>query len=98
MSGVARVTDQVVGVCCAHSPCISTTGVIAQGAATVNAEGQLVARIGDTVVLACGHSAIIVSGSPTVITEGIGTSRLGDTVGGVFTGMISTGAATVTTP
>lgn len=97
MPAVANLNQICVGICCAHGtpPCINTTGVIASGAATVTAEGLPVARVGDLVVLACGHTAIIVSGSPTVTAEGIPLARATDLVGGVFTGNIATGTPTV---
>lgn len=97
MTLTARVGDTVSGVCCAHSnpTCISTTGIIVQGAGTVNSEGQPIARVSDTVALACGHTAIIVSSNATVSAEGILVARIGDSVGGVFTGTIVSSAATV---
>lgn len=97
MPQVANLNQLCVGICCAHppAPCIPMTGLISTGAATVNAEGLPVARIGDLVVLACGHTSIVISGSPTVTAEKIPLSRVGDLVGGVFTGSIATGTPTV---
>lgn len=97
MTMVARVGDSVSGICCAHGvpPCIPTTGVIVQGAGTVFAEGQPIARIGDTIALACGHTAAIISSNATVNAEGLLVARIGDSVGGVFTGTIISSAGTV---
>lgn len=92
----ANVGQSVVGTCYSHDKPLSTTGIIVQGAATVMAEGSPAARVGDTVALACGHSAVIVSGSPTVFAEGVLFARLSDSVGGVFIGNIVSGCATVT--
>lgn len=97
MTLVARVGDSVSGICCGHSvpPCIPTTGVIVQGAGTVMVEGQPIARIGDTVAMACGHTAVIVSSNGTVVGEGLLVARIGDAVGGIFTGTIISSAGTV---
>ena len=91
----ANVGQSVVGTCFSHVPPLPTTGMIVQGAPTVMAEGAPAARMGDTVVLACGHSAMIVSGSPTVFAEGVLFARLSDSVAGVFIGTIISGCATV---
>lgn len=97
MSGIpaATIGHTVVGTCYAHKSPKSTTGIIIQGAATVTAEGAPASRLTDTVVLACGHSAIIASGSPTVISEGLQAARITDAVSGVFIGIIASGCATV---
>lgn len=92
----ANVGQTVVGVCFSHVPPLPVTGTIVQGAATVFAEGAPAARVGDTVILSCGHSATIVSGSPTVFAEGVLFSRITDTVAGTCVGNIISGCPTVT--
>jgi uncharacterized Zn-binding protein involved in type VI secretion len=93
---VATLNMNVVGICCAHAQptCIPTSGIIGGGAATVTAEGMPVARLGDNVILACGHSALIAGGSASVLAENLPVARLGDSVTGVFTGNIAGGAPT----
>lgn len=92
----ANVGKTVVGTCFSHPIPLAVTGTIIQGAATVLAEGSPAARIGDTVILSCGHSAIIVSGSPTVFAEGVPFSRITDTVTGPCVCTIISGCPTVT--
>lgn len=91
---IARLNDLVTGVCTAHpNGPIPAVGYIASAAATVTAEGLPIARLGDTVVTACGHSGLIASASASVLAEGAPVARVGDTVSGVFSGQIGTGAA-----
>lgn len=94
---IARLNDITVGICCAHSnpSCIPMTGLIAQGEATVTAEGLPVARINDIVIGSCGHAGIIASGLPTVMAEGQQVARVGDTHSSSFRGTIGAGATTV---
>lgn len=91
---LARLNDLVTGICSAHphGP-IPAVGYIASASATVTAEGLPVARLGDTVITACGHSGLIASGSATVTAEGAPVARVGDTVSGAVTGQIGAGAA-----
>lgn len=91
---IARVQDITVGICCAHSKptCIAVGGLVANGAPTVTAEGLPVARLGDTVISACGHTALIASASASVFADGLPVARTGDTHSGVFSGVISAGA------
>ncbi len=94
---LARVNDITTGICCTHSnpTCIPMTGLVAQGAATVSAEGLPLARMNDTIIGACGHTGIIASGSPTVNAEGLPVARVGDSHAGSFTGSIGGGSITV---
>lgn len=94
---VARVNDITVGICCAHSnpSCIPMSGLIAQGAPTVNAEGLPVARMNDTIIGACGHTGIVASGAPTRLAEGLPVARVGDSHAGSFTGSVGGGSPTV---
>lgn len=94
---IARLNDLTVGICCAHSnpSCIPMTGMIAQGAATVTAEGMSVAGLNDVVIGSCGHTGIISSSSPTVMAEGKLLVRTGDAHSGNFRGKIAGRTITV---
>jgi uncharacterized Zn-binding protein involved in type VI secretion len=49
-----------------------------------------VARLGDSVILDCGHDAIIVSASTDTICNELGVARLGDSVQSeVYDGIIT---------
>lgn len=90
---VARLNDLTTGICSAHSTGpIPAVGYVASAAATVTAEGIPVARLGDTVISACGHTGIIASASPSVFAEGAPVARVSDTHSGAFTGQLGAGS------
>jgi len=84
---VARLNDLTTGICSAHSTGpIPAVGYVASAAANVTAEGIPVARLGDTVISACGHTGIIASASPSVLVEGNAIARSGELVSGSMNG------------
>ena len=100
MPAIARVGDQHTGTCAHGSPCCPhpVVGAIVSGASKTQVNGQLAARIGDTVAHSCPHCGIgtIVAGSSICIVEGSGVARVGDAVvypGGA--GVIVSGSPTV---
>lgn len=98
MPSVSRIGDMGVGVCCCHPPipCIGMAGMLVVGSGDVITENSPTSRIGDVVLGFCGHCGIMVSGSPTVQVDNIPVVRVGDAFVGCFTGVLVTGAATVT--
>jgi uncharacterized Zn-binding protein involved in type VI secretion len=92
MAKIARTGDTGVGTCRCHKSPISTSGVIQASEARVFADGLSVARVGDIVVAACGHSGVIVSGSGKVFADGIAIARVGDSFVGCFSGVIVSGS------
>ncbi len=97
MPGLGRIGDSFIGTCCCHSDptCIGTSGVIISGAAMTTVEGSPAARIGDMGITSCGHIAVIVGGSSTITVESSPVSRIGDSVSGCVTGVLVSGATTV---
>ena len=61
------------------------------GLFTTEAEGKLMARIGDIVIGNCGHVSMIITGSTRIDTEGRPQARVTDQFMGCFQGMIITG-------
>ena len=95
MPNVARLTDPGVGVCVAHESPIPMTGVIITGSSNVNANGLAVARIGDVVLGACGHTGVLIEGSANVNANGRAVVRVGDAFAGSFSGVIVSGSGDV---
>jgi len=95
----ARVGDTCIGTCTCHKNPVHTSGTLVTGAGTVLAGGQAVSRLGDMVVMSCGHTAAIIGASTTVLAEGQGVARVGDPVGSgcVVEGTVVTGLSTVQT-
>jgi uncharacterized Zn-binding protein involved in type VI secretion len=95
MPVVCRIGDIGTGICTCHPTPISTSGVIVTGASISSVEGQNIARIGDIVLSSCGHTGIIMVGSNDSICEGSPIARVGDNFSGCFTGILVSGASTV---
>jgi uncharacterized Zn-binding protein involved in type VI secretion len=96
---MARVGDAFAGICCCHvdPTCIGMTGVIVTGSPNTQADGIPVARVGDLVIGACGHSGVITSGSGNSQADGIPIARVGDGVAGCLIGTIVSGSPSQTT-
>lgn len=97
MKRIARIGDLVSGVCYAHHDPVDWTGTFNTGSGVVTAEGQGVARIGDTGSTSCGHTFRAIEGSGVITADGISVAREGDHVevieGG--TGIITGGSSLV---
>jgi hypothetical protein len=89
--GIARLGDRTLGVCSEHG---QVGGTIITGSSTNFINERKIARLGDTVVADCGHSAVIITASSTVsstLEAGQKTARLGDQVlGPTYSGQIIT--------
>lgn len=92
MARIARRGDIGVGTCKCHQHPIGMSGIVQANGSIVYADDLQVARVGDIVIGACGHTGIIVSGSSKVFAEGIQIARVGDSFVGCFTGIIVTGS------
>jgi uncharacterized Zn-binding protein involved in type VI secretion len=95
MPAICRIGDVGVGICNCHDSSINTSGVIVTGASISSVEGQNIARIGDIVLSSCGHTGIIIVGSNDSVCEGSPIARVGDNFSGCFTGILVSGASTV---
>lgn len=98
MPCVSRIGDLGVGICCCHPPipCIGMSGMLVTGSGDVSAENSNVSRISDVMLGFCGHVGVMVAGSPTVQANNLPVVRVGDPFVGCFTGVVVSGAATVT--
>ncbi len=92
MRKVARLTDLFAGVCVCHLTPIPMTGTITTSSGDVNSNELGVARLGDIVVGACGHTGVISSASDIVKINEIGVARIDDTVTGCLVGTIVSGS------
>ncbi len=90
---IATITSIGSGVCSCHPPAspIPMIGMVLTGATRTEAEGKLMARIGDIVIGNCGHVSMIITGSTRIDTEGRPQARVTDQFMGCFQGMIITG-------
>jgi uncharacterized Zn-binding protein involved in type VI secretion len=90
---IATITSIGSGVCWCHPPAspIPMIGMVLTGATRTEAEGKLMARIGDIVIGNCGHVSMIITGSTRIDTEGRPQARVTDQFMGCFQGMIITG-------
>lgn len=93
--GAARLNDLTLGECSVHGPDIK--GKIATASGNVYINGRPTARLGDTVILECGHRAKIVTASGSEGTNNkLATARLNDKVKGPeYTGKIVTASGNV---
>ena len=93
---IARIGDQVTGVCLAHNSPRQFTATISTGSSIVTCDGLGVARVGDTGITDCGHTIQIIEGSTLASVLGVAIARAGDAVtvieGG--SGVITTGSLT----
>lgn len=89
MAKTARLGDAADGVCIYHGP---ISGTITEASEDVFVNGIGVAREGDTVTAACGHTGKISSFSPDSTANGKGIARLGDEFSGDFNGVIVEGS------
>lgn len=92
--GVARITDITFGICYCHIYPIAVNGIIISGSGKTYAESLNVARIGDIVRAACGHTGIIISGSGIAFADSIGISRLTDRTTGCYRASIISSSGT----
>lgn len=90
----ARIGDLGIGTCCCHSSptCISMTGILIEGAATVLTNCISQSRLTDIVLGYCGHTGQMITSSNTVFAESLGTVRLSDQFYGCFFGQIVEGS------
>lgn len=80
MRGTARLGDRTVGTCRVHPGTIGGTIITASGDVKANSLG--VARLGDTVLADCGHTAVIITAANIVKANSLGVARLSDLVQG----------------
>lgn len=90
MLGIARLGDRTFGVCSCHNTPITVGGSIITGAFSTTVNGLPVARLGDTILADCGHTATIITSSVSTTVEGIGVARLGDQGTGCYVCSITT--------
>lgn len=88
----ARLTDQFVGICTAHSPPKSVSGIIIKGSSTVFVNNLAEARLTDTCLGDCGHTGPIITASGTVFDENLPVARVTDKVGPPFDATIVKGS------
>lgn len=93
--GAARLNDITIGTCTVHGANIKGKIITASGNVFVN--GRQTARLGDTVLADCGHTAKIITASTSENTNSkIGTARLNDKVKGPeYTARIITASSNV---
>lgn len=80
MRGTARLGDRTVGTCSIHPGTIGGTIITASEDVQANSRG--VARLGDTVLADCGHTAVIVTAAALTKANSRGFARLSDLVQG----------------
>jgi len=90
--GIARSGDITVSVCCCHSGCTGTVGILIPTQNLGITDSKQNIRCLDIAVNLCGHISIIVSCSSLNIVQGRGQARLGDIVIGCPIGTIVTGS------
>lgn len=88
MRGIARLGDSTFGICYAHNHPIMVGGTIISGSMDHACNGRPVARLGDTVLANCGHTAIIISASMNTDCNNRGVARLGDSTAGSYVATI----------
>ena len=88
MRGIARLGDSTFGTCYAHNTPIIVGGSIISGSQHSLCNGRPVARLGDTVLADCGHTAIIISASTNTDCNNRGVARLGDSTAGSYVATI----------
>ena len=88
MRGIARLGDSTFGTCYSHTNPILVGGTIISGSTDHACNGRHVARLGDTVLANCGHTAIIVSASTNTDCNNRGVARLGDSTAGAYVATI----------
>lgn len=91
----SRITDMGVGICCCHSSCIVSVGVLVTGAPSVVDDNFYSSRITDIIVHFCGHISVMITGNPAVIDECFYSSRITDLYVGCVLGVIITGSPVV---
>lgn len=80
MRGTARLGDRTVGTCSVHPGTIGGTIITASEDVGANTRG--VARLGDTVLADCGHTALIITAAGLTKANSRGFARLSDLVQG----------------
>lgn len=90
---IARIGDRVQGLCShpSHDKPIVTGGTIITGSPDVSCGGRGVARMGDSVLTDCGHTAVIITAAGNLTANSRPTARSGDLVRGDFDGNIISG-------
>ena len=94
MSASAIVSSIGVGICKGHIPPIPMTGVVITGAGSKQIENNDAAIVSSIVMGHCGHFGTIISGAGDVEVEGQDQAVVGSPFTGIFSGVITTGAAT----
>jgi hypothetical protein len=77
---VARIGDEVTGICNAHESSVSFTGQWETGSPTVTADGIAVVRLGDTGLASCGHHFHATTASSVMTADGIAVHRVDDLI------------------
>ncbi len=78
-SGVARIGDKTIGTCHCHNPELTNVkGTIVTGSPDHTCDSFGIARLGDTILADCGHTAKIITASTVRFVNGRGVARLGD--------------------
>jgi len=86
--GIARLGDATMGTCYCHDSPITVGGKIISASEDHLTNGRGTARLGDTVMADCGHTAKIISAKETEFVNGRGVARLGDNFEGCYVGKI----------
>jgi uncharacterized Zn-binding protein involved in type VI secretion len=89
---LARLNDATTGSCAIHGP---QSGTITSASGDVSANSLGVARVGDTVTAACGHTGSISSGAARTSVNGSPAARINDSFTGTYSGTITGGSPNV---
>ena len=89
---VCRIGDIGIGYCKICKT--QTSGKVNDGSGTVKAGGKGVARDGDIVQGACGHTGKITATSTKLKVNGTAAARVGDVFTGSFEGRLTMGLDT----
>lgn len=84
-----------MGICShpTHRNPVQTSGTVITASSSYTVDGRGVARLGDTVITACGHEGIIVTATAPFTTDSRPIARIGDSVCGFFDGKITGGSS-----
>jgi hypothetical protein len=92
MRPLSRIGDISVSVCCCHSGCVGTVGVLIPMQTHTKTENRSNVRCLDISIHSCGHISIVATCSNFTNTVNRGQARIGDIVIGCPIGTITTGS------